>query len=92
MQPSFSNGWHADSYERWNPQKQTERTERKSLVHRAIAQLPDDYREVITLRDIEELPTDEVAETLGISNGAVRVRLHRARQALRKLLDGYINA
>ncbi|MBX2819107.1 MAG: sigma-70 family RNA polymerase sigma factor [Rhodothermaceae bacterium] len=91
MQPAFSNGMYADSYETWNPQKIAEREERKELVHKAINKLPDDYRAIVTLRDIEELSTTEVAEVLDISEGAVRVRLHRARQALRKQLDQYFS-
>lgn len=89
MQPVFSNGMYAESYESWNPQKIAEKAERKNIVHKAINQLPDDYRAIVTLRDIEELSTTEVAEILDISEGAVRVRLHRARNALRKLLDQY---
>ena len=89
LQPSFSNGIIAESVETWNPQKMAERSERKALVHKAIDELPVDYRTVITLRDIEELSTTEVAQALDISEGAVRVRLHRARHALRKLLDQY---
>ena len=69
--------------------KNNNKSERKKLVHGAIAELPEDYREVIMLRDIEELSTSEVAETLNISEGAVRVRLHRARTALRTLLNAY---
>lgn len=52
-----------------------------------INQLPDDYRMVLLLRDIEELSTREVAELLGCSEGSVKVRLHRARCALKKLLE-----
>ena len=59
-------------------------------VREAIERLPEDYRIVVTLRDIEEIPTPEVATILGISEGAVRVRVHRARQALKKLLDEYM--
>ena len=91
MQPAFSNGMYTDSYEAWNPQKIAEKVERKELVHKAINKLPDDYRAIVTLRDIEELSTTEVAEVLDISEGAVRVRLHRARQALRKQLDQYFS-
>jgi len=87
LQPNFSNGMFSDSLETWNPQKMAELSERKHLVHQAIDRLPADYRTVLTLRDIEELSTSEVAQVLDISEGAVRVRLHRARQALRKLLD-----
>ncbi|MGD8415159.1 MAG: sigma-70 family RNA polymerase sigma factor, partial [Candidatus Latescibacterota bacterium] len=52
-----------------------------------LEKLPEDYRTVIGLRDLDELTTQEVAELLEISEGAVRVRLHRARQALRALID-----
>ena len=52
-----------------------------------IEQLPETYREVLLLRDIEELDTQETAEMLGISTNAVKTRLHRARQALREVID-----
>jgi len=63
----------------------TERERRQ--VHAAIDRLPEDYRTVLVLRDIEELSTREAAESLGISEGAVKVRLHRARGALKVLLE-----
>ena len=75
-----------DKHEAWDPQKLVESDERKRIVHKTIQRLPDDYRIIITLRDIEEMSTSDVASMLGISAGAVRVRLHRARQALKKLL------
>jgi RNA polymerase sigma-70 factor (ECF subfamily) len=49
--------------------------------------LPASYREVLKLRDIDELDTEETAELLCVSTNAVKVRLHRARQALRGLLE-----
>ena len=64
-----------------------ERAETRELVRRCIAQLPDSFRVVLVLRDIEQLDTAAVAEHLGIEAGAVKTRLHRARQALRTLLD-----
>jgi RNA polymerase sigma-70 factor (ECF subfamily) len=64
-----------------------ERKEAASTVRQAIAQLPEQYRVVLTLRDIEELDTAEAAAVLGTSTTVVKVRLHRARQALRTLLD-----
>jgi RNA polymerase sigma-70 factor, ECF subfamily len=67
-----------------------ERTELTGIVRDAIDQLPDTYREVLLLRDIEELSTDEAAQTLGVTANAVKIRLHRARQALRTLLDPYM--
>jgi len=74
-------------YTDWDPERYTERSERIDMVHAALDRLPGDYRAVIALRDLEELNTEEVAEILKISEGAVRVRLHRAHQALRVLID-----
>lgn len=67
-----------------------ERTELAALVRASIDQLPDTYRLVLLLRDIEELSTGETAEMLGITPNAVKIRLHRARQALRTLLDPHM--
>jgi RNA polymerase sigma-70 factor (ECF subfamily) len=64
-----------------------ERRESRLLVRRCIAELPESYRTVVTLRDIEELDTDETARLLGITANAVKIRLHRARQALRTLIE-----
>lgn len=64
-----------------------ERKETAAMVRQAIAQLPDHYRVVLTLRDIEERDTMETAAALGTTTNVVKVRLHRARQALRTLLD-----
>lgn len=91
MQPSFNRGMFAGEVNNWSPHQVAELAERKQLVHDAIARLPDEYREVVIMRDIEELDTDEVARVLDISNGAARVRLHRARQALRGLLQAHLN-
>jgi RNA polymerase sigma-70 factor, ECF subfamily len=62
---------------------------REQVLH-AINQMPELYREILLLRDIEELSTDETAQQLGISEGAVKTRLHRARLALRESLDPYM--
>jgi len=64
-----------------------ERKETAAMVRLAIAQLPDLYRVVLTLRDIEERDTIETAAAIGTTTTVVKVRLHRARQALRTLLD-----
>ena len=64
-----------------------EREELRSLVRAAIERLPESYRVVLVLRDLEELSTEETAAMLGASPNAVKIRLHRARQALRTLLD-----
>lgn len=52
----------------------------------ALARLPEDAREVVVLRDVQGLSTKEAAKVLGISEGAVKVRLHRAHARLRELV------
>ncbi len=64
-----------------------ERNSTRALVLSKIRELPDSYRIVVMLRDIEELETSEVAKMLGLSESNVKVRLHRARSALKKLLE-----
>lgn len=61
--------------------------ETAEAVRRAIAELPETYRVILVLRDIEELSTAEAAELLEIDEGAVRTRLHRARTVLKKMLE-----
>jgi len=70
-----------------SPSRLLEREETRAMVRRLIDDLPDDYRTVLVLRDIEGLSTQEAAEALAISAGAIKTRLHRARQALRRLLE-----
>lgn len=62
----------------------------RTLVLDNIHRLPEAYRNVLILRDIEELDTEEVAEILGASPNAVKTRLHRARLALRGLLEPHL--
>jgi RNA polymerase sigma-70 factor (ECF subfamily) len=62
--------------------------ETRARVRAAIASLPETYRTVLLLRDIEERPTRESADLLGISENALKLRLHRARQALATTLQG----
>ncbi len=69
------------------PEALLEQHEVRERVRAAIDELPASYREVLLLRDIEELDTREVASLLEISENLVKVRLHRARQALRTLLE-----
>jgi RNA polymerase sigma-70 factor (ECF subfamily) len=64
-----------------------EGNETRALVRKAIDRLPANYRSVLLLRDIEELDTDEAASLLGVTPNTVKTRLHRARQALRTLLE-----
>jgi RNA polymerase sigma-70 factor (ECF subfamily) len=64
--------------------------ELRVVVREAIDRLPDNYRGVLLARDIEGLDTKEAAEALGLSPNVVKTRLHRARQALRTLLNGHL--
>jgi RNA polymerase sigma-70 factor (ECF subfamily) len=68
------------------PSEAIERDEVRKLIQQAVDQLPDIYREVFLLRDVEELSINEAAEALKISIPSVKVRLHRARLMLQKQL------
>jgi RNA polymerase sigma-70 factor, ECF subfamily len=64
-----------------------EQQETCRTVRAAIDQLPELYRTVLVLRDIEDVNTEDAAAMLGVTTNVVKTRLHRARQALRTLLD-----
>ena len=64
----------------------------REKLRAAVAQLPPIYREVLVLRDLEELNQEETAAALGINVTLVKVRLHRARMMLQKLLAPYFHA
>ncbi len=68
-------------------EKLLESRETSEFVRRAIDQLPEGYRNVLLIRDIEGYDTKEAAALLGLTPGAVKVRLHRARAALITLLE-----
>jgi RNA polymerase sigma-70 factor, ECF subfamily len=72
-----------------SPEDESVARETARVLEKHIDALPDTYRLVFVMRDVEELTTAETATVLGISEGAVRVRLHRARQLLQgSLSDG----
>ena len=64
--------------------------ELKKVLDRAIRELPENYRSVILLRDVEELSTLSTAQILDLSEDVVKTRLHRARLAVRQKLDEYL--
>ena len=70
-----------------NPEQLLEAEQAVALVQEKIMALPDIYRNVLLLRDIEERNTRDSAEILGISENLVKVRLNRARAALKSLLE-----
>jgi len=87
--PEFTDSGHARVQPRdWAPSaiQLVEQRETREFVRNCIDRLPEIYRIVLLLRDIEELDTAEAAAVLGVSDGVVKVRLHRARHALRRLL------
>lgn len=74
------------------PSEALEKKELRLKLREAVDQLPPIYREVLVLRDLEELNQEETAAALGISVNLVKVRLHRARMMLQKLLVPYLKA
>jgi RNA polymerase sigma-70 factor (ECF subfamily) len=64
--------------------------ELRRVLDQAIAGLPENYRMVILLRDVEELSTEEAAQILDLSADVIKTRLHRARLAIRQELDAYL--
>lgn len=73
-----------------NPESQTASSEMSKILENAIERLPDQYRAVVMLRDVEEMTTAETAESLSLTEDNVKIRLHRAHRMLRTQL--YENA
>ena len=87
--PSFrEDGHHAEGFVSWEPPVDVamEIAHTRQLVRECIAELPEQYRMVLMMRDIEDIDTADIAAMLGVTPNAVKIRLHRARQALRTLL------
>ena len=72
------------------PDEQVLRSELNGELERALRELPEIYRSVVLLRDVEGLSTAEAAEVLEVNEDTVKQRLHRGRLALRKSLAGYL--
>jgi len=72
------------------PDEQVLRSELSAELKRALRELPETYRSVVLLRDVEGLSTAEAAEVLDLSLDTLKQRLHRGRLALRKSLAGYL--
>jgi len=69
-----------------DPESAAHKKEVRKILDDAVSRLPEPYRTVVLLRDIQGLSTAETAEVLGIQEGAVKTRLHRARIFLREIL------
>lgn len=74
------------------PDDQVLESEMKTVLDRAIGDLPENYRAIILLRDLEELSTEETAHILDVTEDTVKQRLHRPRLALRQTLDEHLRA
>jgi RNA polymerase sigma-70 factor (ECF subfamily) len=74
------------------PEDKLLRTEMHQVLEDAIAEMPETYRPVMLLRDVEELSTEETAQILDLTADVVKTRLHRARLFARKKLDHYLHA
>ena len=72
------------------PSEALERKELREVLRKAVADLPDIYRQVFTLRDLEGLTVAETAAALSVNENIVKVRLHRARMMLQKKLAPYL--
>jgi len=73
-----------------DPADELERGETQAALHRAIAELGEERRLVVLLRDVEGLSYEEIAEALGLELGTVRSRLHRARMDLKEKLERFL--
>lgn len=84
----LEDGHHAEQFSRADipADRLIEQKETRAIVRACIDQLPERYRAILIMRDIEDVSTAEVASMLGITANAVKIRLHRARQALATLL------
>lgn len=90
LMPSFTPDGHVDAvFADWSQAADAllEREEVCARVREAIDRLPETYRTALVMRDIEGMDIDEIAAALGISSNAVKIRVHRARHALRDALD-----
>ena len=89
--PTFAeDGHHAEPVVSWadSAAQALESKETRMLVRAAIEELPESYRTVLVLRDLEGLSTREAADMLGTTENALKLRLHRARQALAVIIRG----
>lgn len=89
MHPDLGSGYWPEAPPRWDtlPAEVLESREVQDQIQAGIAALPPAQREVVTLRDVDGWSAAEVCETLGISTVNQRVLLHRARAALREMLE-----
>jgi RNA polymerase sigma factor (sigma-70 family) len=74
---------------RYAPESETEKRELREAISKAIDELPDKHREILIMREFSAMSYEDIAVTLGVSDGTVKSRLSRARQGLVQLLNKY---
>lgn len=91
LEDFLSDGRHGVPVRRWaaTPDEIALNHEAHEVIEAAIRRLPEVYRDVYVLADVEELPNPEIAAALGLTVGAVKSRLHRARLLMRNALAPY---
>ena len=98
LAPGFLDSYQAGGYgqvagqgENWarRPDDELQSDELRQQIQAAVDALPDIYRKVFLVRDVDGLSTEETAEALGLSIPTVKTRLHRARMALRQTIGSY---
>lgn len=88
----WAGGWMLGPSEWQTPEEELLGAEVYQVILDAIDQLPDSQRAVITMRDVEGFPADEVSEVLDITGGNQRVLLHRARSKVRAAIEAHLGA
>jgi RNA polymerase sigma-70 factor (ECF subfamily) len=74
------------------PDELVEGIQLEGMVKRALAQLDPDFRELVVLRDVEDLTYEQIAEVTGLPRGTVKSRIHRGRQQLRQRVEQLLGA
>jgi RNA polymerase sigma-70 factor (ECF subfamily) len=82
--------WFSDREQTEKAEKERETEARRTLVQKFVQSLPDKYRVILTLRDIQGLAYEDISRILRLSPGTVDSRLHRARRMLRDKLAPYL--
>ena len=87
--PKYENGIHLENFSDWVklPDEKFEEKEFKQFVQESIEILPDDLKAAYLLKDVEQLPEDEVCKVLELTKPAMKNRVHRARLFLRKKIE-----
>ena len=75
---------------KYGPEKLMKQRELRAALQKSVDELPEDYRSVVVLRDLEGLSNEEVSKVLNLSVAAVKSRLHRGRLVLREKLVSYL--